>query len=97
MEIADLDLVVIPRRTQISASHLGDGQQNAVIVFEILITETGLPAVIDTRYLHPDKVTGVVDHAHLVGFGIADADAANRGRHSLLHHGSVVAGKSAPS
>jgi hypothetical protein len=78
----DLDFVVIPRRAQITATGFGHGQQDAMVVFKIPVPESRLPAEVHASNLHPDQIVRVVDHAHLVGFGVTGANAGDGWRHS---------------
>ena len=49
-------------------------QQNA-FGFQVAIAESRGAAVFDAAHLHPHQVIGVVDDAHLVGFGVAHPQA----------------------
>ena len=53
----------------------GDTRQNAAVVFlHVVIGKAQRAQHLDAANLKPDQVVGVVDDAHLVGFGIAHPD-----------------------
>ena len=58
-----------------------DGEQDAVFEFHVFVVKTDGTAIVDSCDFHPDEVVGVVDDAHLVGFGIADSDSGGVVRH----------------
>src|ERR1039458_8682665 len=78
---ADDDFLVEPRRRGVAAARLGYRQENAILQLHLLVLEAARFAVLHAADLHPHQVIGVVNHAHLVGFGIAHADARFVRRH----------------
>ncbi len=71
------NLIVVTGRSQIAAVCLRDAQICLLFAFEVPITESALAAEIGAPHFHPDKVVGVIHHAHLIGFGVAYAKAAS--------------------
>src|SRR5438093_12966374 len=71
------NLIVVTGRSQIAAVCLGDAQICLLFAFKVSITESALAAEIAAPHFHPDKVIGVIHHAHLIGFGVAYAKAAS--------------------
>jgi len=80
-EGGDFDFVVIAGGAEIAAIDGGDGEEDAVIALQVFVAEAVGAAVIDAGDFHPDEVIGVVDDAHLIGFGITHANAGSDGRH----------------
>ena len=79
----DLQLVVVPRRPAILAVRL-DHRQRHARVFHLAIAPAERPQQVGARHLEPDEVVRVVDDAHLVGFGVADAHG--RGPRTAVAH-----------
>src|SRR5262245_2364447 len=74
----DLQLVVVPRGTRVFAMCFDHRQRNTSL-FHLAITPAERPQQIRARDLEPHEVVRVVDHAHLVGLGVADAHRRRRG------------------
>jgi hypothetical protein len=55
-------------------------EPDAVARFHVLVADAGGAAIFGPSDFHPDQVVGVVHHAHLVGLGVAHAEA------SLVNH-----------
>jgi hypothetical protein len=58
----------------IPALDLCYGEVSTVFQFEVTIGKSTLPAEFCSPYFKPDQVVGVVDKAHLVRFGVANAN-----------------------
>ena len=84
----DDHMVVKAGRADIAAMRLGYGEKYAVFDFHFAVAETDRLAVFHAGHFHPDQIVGVIDDAHLIGFGIADADGCDVRRHRL----QIVAG-----
>ena len=72
----DDDLVVETGGIAVLAVRFGHRQEDAVLAFHVPVVETAGFAELHPAHLHPNQVVGVVNHAHLVGFGVAHAQAA---------------------
>jgi len=72
---ADDHFFVVDGGRAVAAVGFGYDQQDPVFLLHIPISQTSGAPVFDSADFHPDEVVGVVDDAHLVGFGVADADA----------------------
>ena len=77
------DLVIETRRADISALRFRDGQKNVITDFHVLIIEANRLTIFYARNFHPYQVVGVIDNAHLVSFGITDANGTQVWRHYL--------------
>src|SRR5579871_4462234 len=62
-------LIVIAGRSIIPAVYFDDGQQNPGRL-QIAISAARHPAVLHAPNFHPNQIVGVVNDAHLVGFGV---------------------------
>src|ERR1017187_4860746 len=69
------DLVMIVRGSPVAAVGIDYGDEAAVFALHILIVEAELAEEFHTSHFKPDEMIGVIEDAHLVGFGIADANA----------------------
>src|SRR5581483_8102017 len=78
---ADDDFFIVHGGSQVTAVGLGDYQEDAVLPLHVAIAQARRPPVFDASDLHPDEIVGVIDDAHLVGFGVADAQAGLDGGH----------------
>src|ERR1700688_1202983 len=70
------DLVIIMYRGLVAALRIDDRDEAIVFALHIFIAEAKLPHQFNPSNFEPDEVIGMVDDAHLVGFGIAHADAS---------------------
>ena len=52
-----------------------DGEAELIVAFHVAVTDAADTAKLGSGHLHPNQVVGVVDNSHLVGFGVADAEA----------------------
>jgi uncharacterized protein (DUF169 family) len=53
-----------------------------VFVLQQLVREAKSAEELDAAHLKPDKIVGIVDDAHLVGFCVADANFSGH-RHEI--------------
>ncbi len=83
-EVRTQNFVIVTRGRHVAAVGLGHDQQDAVVALQVAVTQTGGAAVLHASDLHPDQVIGVIHDAHLVGFGVADAQACLDGIHKRL-------------
>jgi hypothetical protein len=67
----DDHLFIEMRRIVIPAVRFDHRQQHAVFKLHVFIPKSERLAIFDARHLHPHQVIGVIDHAHLIGLGIA--------------------------
>src|SRR5256884_1466999 len=67
-----LHQVVVPGGDPVAHADFGDGEVEALLL-ELLVRQPGLAHQLGPGPVEPDQIVGVVDHAHLVGFGIIDA------------------------
>ena len=56
------------------------GSEHAVFL-HLAVGPAERPQQVGTRHLEPDEVVGIVDDAHLIGFGVADTNGGHRGGH----------------
>jgi hypothetical protein len=70
------DLVIIVHGSLVAALRIDDGNEAVVFPLHIFIAEAELAEQFDPPHFKPDEMIGVIDDAHLVGFGIADANAS---------------------
>src|ERR1035437_6310640 len=68
--------IVEARGMAVLAVRFGHRQEDAVLDFHVAVVEAEGFAEFHPAHFHPNQVIRVVDHAHLVGFGVADAQAA---------------------
>src|ERR1035437_1904940 len=68
--------VVEARGMAVLAVRFGHRQEDAVLDFHVAVVEAEGFAEFHPAHFHPNQVIRVVDHAHLVGFGVANAQAA---------------------
>src|SRR2546430_3882169 len=83
-------------RSQITATRFRDGQIRLLFALKVPIAESAFPAEVAAAYFHPNEIIGVIHHAHLIGFGVADAEAAA----TDVRHQAVLStrdGRSRPS
>lgn len=78
----DGDFVVVAGGGKIAAIGADDGEQKAFFEFHVAIADAGGAAIFGAADFHPDEIVGVVDDTHLVGFGVADAEAGLVGGHA---------------
>src|SRR6266478_408170 len=76
------NLVIIVYGSPVAAPGIDYGDETVVFAFHIFIAETELAEEFHASHFKPDEMIGVIDDPHLVGFGIADADASFIHRHS---------------
>src|SRR4029079_5831762 len=84
------DVVVVLRRFAIRAVRF-DPRQREAVDFHLAIVPARFAQQVGTPDFEPDEVVGVIDDAHLVGFGVAHADSRRGVRGgSRAHRGTVV-------
>src|SRR5579872_1162298 len=71
---ADRENVVEPRGAQVTAMRFGHDDEAIVFRLHPLVLESLLAAKLDASHLEPSEEITVIDDAHLVRFGVADAD-----------------------
>lgn len=69
------DFVVVEGGGVVAAVGVNDGEADLIVTFHVAVADTADAAEFGTGHFEPDEVVGVVDDAHLVGFGVADAEA----------------------
>src|SRR4029077_14133691 len=82
-----VDQVVVPRRAPVAHAHVGHGEIDTLLL-ELLVRETRLAHQLRSGAIEPDQVVGVINHAHLVGFGVIDAQGyrADHGEATSTRH-----------
>src|SRR6516162_10801385 len=65
--------VVVASRRLVAAADIDDCDVRVVQLLHVMVAESELPEHLDTTHLEPHHVVRMVDHAHLVGFGVAHA------------------------
>src|SRR6266404_6972873 len=76
------NLVIIVYGSPVAAPGIDYRDETVVFALHIFIAETELAEEFHASHFKPDEMIGVIDDPHLVGFGIADADASFIHRHS---------------
>jgi len=71
----DEQLIVVPCGRFVAYVYIDDRDSAAFLDFHPAIVEAMLPHQFDSANFEPDEVVRVVDDAHLVRFGVANADA----------------------
>src|SRR5262245_18992699 len=79
----DYDFIVVECRREIPAIGFRNSQERLFFAFHLAIAEPTFAAEIAAAHLHPNQIVRVVDHSHLIGFGITHADAA-LGLHAVI-------------
>src|SRR5579863_7894409 len=69
----DQDLVVVAGGRFVAAGYVDHRQNASVIGLETAVREADGAQQFHTAQLKPDQVVGVVDDAHLIGLGVAEA------------------------
>ena len=70
----DRHQVLIISRRFIAALGFGDDHKSVFLILHLLVGETARTAQLAAPHLEPDHVIGIVNNAHLVGLGVADAN-----------------------
>jgi hypothetical protein len=70
----DNQYVIIVRRRLIATIAFSHDQECIRVLFHVAIRKAARAAEFRASNLKPDQVVGVIDHTHLVGFGIANAE-----------------------
>src|SRR6185312_350703 len=68
------DFIVVAGGRAVAAACLDYGKMTVVGQLHLLVVVAKLAKELDAPDFAPDKIIGVVDDAHLVGFGVADAE-----------------------
>ncbi len=71
---ADGDEFIVASWMMIATMNVSDDDVGIVVEFHALVVETKGAHQFDATDFEPDEVVGVVDDAHLIGFGIANAN-----------------------
>src|SRR6202158_5824609 len=71
---AHYNLVIIVYGSLVAAAGIDYGNEAVVFALHIFVAEAQLAEEFHTSHFKPDEMIGVIDDAHLVGFGVADAD-----------------------
>src|SRR5882672_4946612 len=91
---AHQDFVIIEHGGLVAATRVNNGDEAIVFALHFLVGEAELAQQFDAANLEPDEMIRVIDDAHLVSLGVADADAGfidrvgrigGRGRRLLAH------------
>jgi hypothetical protein len=72
---ADDQFVVVAGGRLVACDGLYNGDAAAFFLLHGFVGEAELAHVFDAADFKPDQIVGMVDDAHLVGFGVADANA----------------------
>src|SRR6185437_8045112 len=67
--------VVELRRMLVRATRFRHHHETVILDFHFLVAESQLPHQFHARHLEPHEEIRVVDHSHLVGFGVAHANS----------------------
>src|SRR5690242_14898518 len=65
--------VVVIRGRFVAAIRLCHDEKSVVVLFHVAVRKTARPTIISAAYFEPDEIVGIINDAHLVRFGIADA------------------------
>ncbi|PYP57688.1 MAG: hypothetical protein DMD44_09630 [Gemmatimonadetes bacterium] len=67
------DQIVVARRRAEADIDLGHREVHALLL-QLFVGDPGLAHQLGAGAIEPDQVVGVVDHAHLIGLGVVDAE-----------------------
>ena len=70
------DFVIIVHGSLVAAAGIDDRDEAAVFALHIFIAEAELAQKFRPAHFKPDEMIGVIDDAHLIGLGVAHADAS---------------------
>ncbi len=56
---------------------------------QVAVADSGGAAILDAAHLHPHQVVGVIDHAHLVGLGVAHPEPGFHMLQRRLAYGGI--------
>src|SRR5579863_3654241 len=70
---ANDDFFVVVHRSAVAALYFGDCDEPALVTFHVAVGETHLAHEFHASNFKPDQMVRMVDHSHLVGFGVAHA------------------------
>src|SRR2546426_539123 len=90
------NLIIVSGRCQITAIRFRHGQIRVLFALQVPIAESAVAAEVGAAHFHPDEIIGVIDHAHLIGFGVTDTESAS----ADVRHQAVLStrdGRSRPS
>lgn len=85
----DGDEVVVTSRRFVAAGGFDDGKMAVVLELHLAVFEAELAEKLDAANFGPDEVVGIVGDAHLVGFGVADAQGSGGRRHEAMVPGTL--------
>ena len=71
---ADGEEFVVTSGMVVAAVDVGDDDVGVVLEFHLFVVEAEGAHEFDAADFEPDEEVGVVNNAHLIGFGVADAD-----------------------
>ena len=71
---ADGEEFVVTGGMVVAAVDVGNDDVSVVLEFHLFVVEAEGAHEFDATDFEPDEEVGVVDNAHLIGFGVADAD-----------------------
>ena len=72
-----------------------DHRQAHALGLELSISQPGLAQQIGPSHLEPDEIVRVVDHAHLIRFGVTHTDTRDRFVETHLTAGELTAARAA--
>src|SRR5271170_2902786 len=78
--------VVKSRRPFVAAIGLGYDDKTIVLNFHLLVFESEFAAKLDAAHLKPGEVISVIDHSHLIGLCVANANL----RFGVLFHRGLL-------
>src|SRR6202795_391071 len=87
------NLVIIVYGSLVAAAGIDYGNEAVVFALHVFIAEAELAKEFHASHFKPDEMIGVIDDAHLICFGIADANASliyDRGIFSIDRYRSVT-------
>src|SRR5690242_11496710 len=65
--------VVVIGGSFVAAVRLGHDEERVLVLFHVAVGKTARPTIIGSADFEPDEIVGIINDAHLVRFGIADA------------------------
>src|SRR5207245_4697541 len=68
-------LVIVAHRGLVAAAGIDHGYKASIALFHIAIGKAELAEQFNASDLEPDEMIGMINHAHLIGLGVANPQA----------------------
>src|SRR5205085_3170098 len=71
----DEQIVFVACRRLVATSRFGNDHEEAALALHVSVRKATIMAILAAAHLEPHQVVRIIGNAHLIGFGIAHADA----------------------